>query len=220
MVTVDQENNVWITDVALHQVFKFGPYGGSDLIQLGEAVCPLRSILDFRSINSYFCTLLQFVPGNDDLHFCKPTSVAVTSDSRTFFVSDGYCNSRIVQYRIQNINENGYHTVYKVMTIDKATQSGGTIPQTFYQFIVPHKLTLMEKENLVCVADRENGRVLCFDMTTGQFKKQIYDSNHQERIYSISYPEGEGIVKKSFRTLMMDWRTDIVCSFQVLTCQF
>ncbi len=38
MVTVDSENNVWITDVALHQVFKFGPYGGRDLVKLGEAV--------------------------------------------------------------------------------------------------------------------------------------------------------------------------------------
>ena len=67
---VDKENNVWITDVAMHQVFKFGPYGGPNkapLIELGE----------------------KFVPGSDDLHYCKPTSVAVMSDARTFFVSDG-----------------------------------------------------------------------------------------------------------------------------------
>ena len=46
MVTVDSQNNVWMTDVALHQVFKFGPYGGDHkpLIVLGE----------------------RFVPGSDD----------------------------------------------------------------------------------------------------------------------------------------------------------
>ena len=56
----------------MHQVFKFGPYGGptkEPLIALGE----------------------KFVPGSDNLHYCKPTSVAVMSDARTFFVSDGKC---------------------------------------------------------------------------------------------------------------------------------
>ena len=28
MITVDAGNNVWVTDVALHQVFKFAAYGG------------------------------------------------------------------------------------------------------------------------------------------------------------------------------------------------
>ena len=40
MITVDSQNNVWLTDVALHQVFKFPPYGGDHkpLIKLGEEV--------------------------------------------------------------------------------------------------------------------------------------------------------------------------------------
>ena len=29
MITVDSKNNIWLTDVALHQVFKFAPYGGN-----------------------------------------------------------------------------------------------------------------------------------------------------------------------------------------------
>ena len=29
MLTVDKQNNVWVTDVAMHQVFKFAPYGGN-----------------------------------------------------------------------------------------------------------------------------------------------------------------------------------------------
>ena len=42
-LTVDSQNNVWVTDVALHQVFKFSPYGGNGdtktpLIKLGTEV--------------------------------------------------------------------------------------------------------------------------------------------------------------------------------------
>jgi peptidylamidoglycolate lyase len=76
---VDINNNVWVTDVALHQIFKFHQGGGKALLTLGVA----------------------FMPGNDDDHFCKPTAVAVMSNG-DFFVSDGYCNSRIMKF-----NKNG-----------------------------------------------------------------------------------------------------------------
>jgi len=72
---VDINNNVWVTDVALHQIFKFPQGGGKALLTLG----------------------VSFVPGNDDNHFCKPTAVATMSDG-DFFVSDGYCNSRIIKF--------------------------------------------------------------------------------------------------------------------------
>ena len=39
-----------------------------------------------------------FVPGSDEKHFCQPTSVAVSETTGTFFVADGYCNSRILKY--------------------------------------------------------------------------------------------------------------------------
>ena len=42
----------------------------------------------------------KFVPGSDDSHYCKPTSVAVSQDTNSFFVSDGYCNSRIIKYGV------------------------------------------------------------------------------------------------------------------------
>jgi len=29
MITIDSQNKVWVTDVALHQVFHFQPYGGT-----------------------------------------------------------------------------------------------------------------------------------------------------------------------------------------------
>lgn len=37
-------------------------------------------------------------PGSDQDHFCQPTDVAVDPDTGTIYVSDGYCNSRLVQF--------------------------------------------------------------------------------------------------------------------------
>lgn len=76
-LTIDHEDNAWVTDVALHQVFKFGPHGSNDkpLLTLGTA----------------------FIPGVGDAKFCKPTSVAVLENG-DFFVADGYCNARILKY--------------------------------------------------------------------------------------------------------------------------
>jgi peptidylamidoglycolate lyase len=73
-LTVDEDNNVWVTDVGLHQVFKFSNYGKL-LMKLGEAK----------------------VAGNDLQHFDKPTDVAVNNDG-SFYVSDGYGNNRIIKF--------------------------------------------------------------------------------------------------------------------------
>lgn len=82
--TIDHKNNIWVTDVAMHQVFKFLPI---DLLQnntnLGKPALALGT---------------AFVPGNKENHFCKPTDVAVDRDTEEFFVSDGYCNSRIIKF--------------------------------------------------------------------------------------------------------------------------
>lgn len=52
-LTVDTEGNVWVTDVGLHQAFKYSPKG-KELLVLGEAL----------------------VPGNGETQFCKPTHVS------------------------------------------------------------------------------------------------------------------------------------------------
>jgi peptidylamidoglycolate lyase len=85
---------VWITDVAMHQVFKFA----RDSACVGEPMLTLGE---------------RMVPGADDAHFCKPTDVAVASNG-DFFVADGfdfikvkiifiininrYCNDRIMKF--------------------------------------------------------------------------------------------------------------------------
>lgn len=55
-----------------------------------------------------------------------------------------------------------------------------------YQLWIPHALTLAEDKNLICVADRENGRVLCFDINNGTFKFEINTPLFQ-RIFSVAY---------------------------------
>lgn len=37
-------------------------------------------------------------PGSDSSHFCQPTDVAVDPVTGSIYVSDGYCNSRIIQF--------------------------------------------------------------------------------------------------------------------------
>lgn len=71
---IDKENNIWVTDVALHQIFKFSS-DGTLLLTLGKAQ----------------------VAGNDEEHFNLPTDVAVAEDG-SFYVSDGYGNSRVAKF--------------------------------------------------------------------------------------------------------------------------
>jgi peptidylamidoglycolate lyase len=73
-LTVDNENNIWVTDVGLHQVLKFD-HNGTLKMHVGEAK----------------------VAGNDDTHFNQPTDVAIANDG-SFYVSDGYGNSRVAKF--------------------------------------------------------------------------------------------------------------------------
>ena len=73
-LTIDHEDNVWLTDVGRHQVFKFAP-DGHLLLVLGEAG----------------------VPGSDARHFDMLTDVGVARDG-TFYVSDGYGNTRVLKF--------------------------------------------------------------------------------------------------------------------------
>jgi peptidylamidoglycolate lyase len=73
-LALDPENNIWVTDVGLHQVFKFSP-DGELLLSLGEAG---------RA-------------GDDPAHFNGPTDVAVAADGAVY-VADGYGNARVVKF--------------------------------------------------------------------------------------------------------------------------
>jgi peptidylamidoglycolate lyase len=73
-ITIDQANNVFLTDVGLQQVFKF-THDGKPLLALGE---PRVGAWDAR-------------------HFNQPTDIQIRPDG-TFYVSDGYVNSRVALF--------------------------------------------------------------------------------------------------------------------------
>ncbi len=126
-LTVDHAGNLWLTDVGLHQVFKCSP-SGEVLLTLGEAG----------------------VPGDDASHFNLPTDVAVLPDG-SFYVSDGYQNTRVLKFSATGRFEFQWGT--------KGKGPG--------QFHLPHGITL-DPQGRIIVCDRENERLQVFD-TKGTF---------------------------------------------------
>ncbi|KAM3847240.1 peptidyl-glycine alpha-amidating monooxygenase isoform 5-T7 [Vipera latastei] len=156
-LSIDNNGNYWVTDVALHQVFKLASNGvESPLLTLGSA--------------------LQ--PGSDKFHFCQPTDVAVDPTTGNIYVSDGYCNSRIVQF-----SPNGIF----VMQWGEETSIGHAKPG---QFSIPHSLTLASDFDQLCVADRENGRIQCFKPETGKFVREIRHPSFGREVFAVAYTPG------------------------------
>lgn len=73
-LALDAQDNLWVTDVGLHQVFKLSR-SGEILLTVG----------------------VREEAGNDKGHFDQPTDVAVAADG-AFYVADGYGNSRVVKF--------------------------------------------------------------------------------------------------------------------------
>ena len=59
------------------------------------------------------------------------------------------------------------------------------------EFDIPHSLALDEKNKLLYVADRENGRIQCFD-THGNFRKIIYHKEFGGRLFAVSFSPSNG----------------------------
>uniref|UniRef100_A0A8B9P7N1 Peptidylglycine alpha-amidating monooxygenase n=1 Tax=Apteryx owenii TaxID=8824 RepID=A0A8B9P7N1_APTOW len=155
-LSIDKNGNYWVTDVALHQVFKLGADDKEPLLILGMA--------------------LQ--PGSDKNHFCQPTDVAVDPITGSIYVSDGYCNSRIVQF-----SPNGLY----IKQWGEETSSDGARPG---QFHIPHSLALIPDFSQLCVADRENGRIQCFRLETGEFIREIKHKSFGRELFAVSYVPG------------------------------
>ncbi|XP_027527030.1 peptidyl-glycine alpha-amidating monooxygenase isoform X3 [Neopelma chrysocephalum] len=155
-LSIDKNGNYWVTDVALHQVFKLGTEGKEPLLTLGVA--------------------LQ--PGSDKNHFCQPTDVAVDPITGSIYVSDGYCNSRIIQF-----SPDGLY----VMQWGEESSLGRARPG---QFHIPHSLALIPDFSQLCVADRENGRIQCFRLETGEFTREIKHKSFGRELFAVSYVPG------------------------------
>ncbi|XP_075344806.1 peptidyl-glycine alpha-amidating monooxygenase isoform X3 [Mycteria americana] len=157
-LSIDKNGNYWVTDVALHQVFKLGADDKEPLLILGVA--------------------LQ--PGSDKNHFCQPTDVAVDPITGSIYVSDGYCNSRIIQF-----SPNGLYMMQ--WGEGSETSSGRARPG---QFHIPHSLALIPDFSQLCVADRENGRIQCFRLETGEFIREIKHKSFGRELFAVSYVPG------------------------------
>jgi len=163
-VTVDSHDQLWVTDVGAHQIFKLSPLKANSnqlevLLQLGE----------------------KLQPGSGDYQFCKPASVAVLPDG-DFFVADGYCNSRIIRF-----NKAGVKMYQFGDDMSNSPSFSNLSPQAMY---VVHSLAIVPEEELICAADRENGRILCFSLQSGNLEKVIIDKEFQSTIYAIAHSGG------------------------------
>jgi hypothetical protein len=119
----DPEKHVWVVDDMLNVVYEF-THDGEELVRtLGE----------------------KGVRGDDDKHFARPTDIAFLPDG-TFFVTDGYVNTRVVKF-----DKNG-----------KFLMAWGTKGSGPGQFDLPHSIAIDAKRRIY-VADRSNSRIQIFD---------------------------------------------------------
>src|SRR5713101_3145848 len=119
----DPERHVWVVDDQRQQIFEFTNDGKQLVLTLGEAG----------------------VAGNDDKHFGRPTDIAWLPDG-TFFISDGYVNTRVVKF-----DKNG-----------KFLMTWGTKGNGPGQLDLPHSIDV-DRNRRVYVADRSNSRIQVFD---------------------------------------------------------
>ncbi|RLU25558.1 hypothetical protein DMN91_001714 [Ooceraea biroi] len=180
-LTIDQAGNYWVTDVAMHQVFKFD---AQDVVRHMEESKHARLSSQTGASNALKPSITlgeAFVPGNDGKRFCKPTAVAVHSNG-DFFVSDGYCNSRIIKF-----NKNGERILHwgRHWGIREPIYLQVPPPNAF---LVPHALALASELDYIYVADRENGRISCFFASNGTFHKEYsHPAVIGRKIYSVAY---------------------------------
>jgi len=127
----DPERHVWVVDDSGQQIYEFTHDGKQLVLALGE----------------------PGVGGNDERHFGRPTDIAWLPDG-TFFVSDGYANSRVVKF-----DKNG-----------KYLTSWGTKGTGPGQFNLPHGIDI-DRNRRVYVADAHNSRIQVFD-ENGRFLDQ------------------------------------------------
>ena len=120
----DPDKHVWVVNRDSHRIHKFTRDGKQLVMTLGGL---------FRD------------PGADERHFGLPADIAFLPDG-TFFVADGYLNSRIVKF-----DKNGKYLL--------AWGTNGSGPG---QFKVPHGVAV-DGQRRVYVADRDNNRIQVFD---------------------------------------------------------
>ena len=119
---------MWLVDDGAHAIYKFTRDGKTLVQTIGT---PMQS-------------------GNDATHFARPTDIAWLPDG-TFFVSDGYANTRVVKF-----DKNGKF----LMTWG---QPGNQPNETRPGYMNTVHAIAIDKNRKIYVSDRANSRVQVFD---------------------------------------------------------
>jgi len=146
-IKIDPAGNVWTIDSSTSMVLKFSPEG-KKLMEIDIGGIP--------DLKRAFC-------GATDIAFAK---------SGHLFISDGYCNSRVIEYTPdgKKLKEWG----------EKGTGPG--------QFMNVHAISIAEDGTLY-VADRENGRVQWFDQTG----KYLGEKKFGGQLFSVAAAPDGGV---------------------------
>src|SRR2546426_4768242 len=149
---IGPDGNVWLVDVKGHAVFQF------------DRFARMRMVIT----NSYN------KPGDNDskYFFNEPTGLAFAPDG-SFYVSDGYVNSRVVKYSKEGD--------YLLHWGRKGTGDG--------EFNLVHDVCV-DAQGLVYVADRTNARVQIFD-ANGKFLRKW---THAGSPYGLHYARRENMI--------------------------
>lgn len=187
-ITIDPNNSIWLTDVALHQVFKFTPGSEKPSLTVGHA----------------------FMPGTSNDCFCQPTDVAVAK-SGIFFVADGYCNSRIMKFDkdgkfLAKFGEEGW--IWK-----NGKGSTLAIPHSLALIEEEDVLCVADREHhrVLCVnAGLKNppqfGEIV--SVTNGVYVGRIFGISYANgHLYGIN---GAGSAPAMTQGLTIDWKTSQV----------
>src|SRR6201997_2278997 len=131
-VRVDKDDNIWTVDEGTNMITKFSPEGRV-LMVLGRRPPAVDGAQAFpagpnRPAQKYI--------------FCRPTDVGWDPQGN-IFVSDGYCNNRVVKY-----DKNGRFIA------QAGSEKAGSAPG---EFSLPHGLQVDDRGH-VWVADRSNNR--------------------------------------------------------------
>src|SRR6186997_468627 len=147
-VRVDKDDNIWTVDEGTNLVTKFSPEG-KVLMVLGRRPPPVDGPVVFPAGPNQ--------PSQKYI-FCRPTDVGFDPQGN-IFVSDGYCNNRVVKY-----DKNGRFLA------QAGSEKPGKGPG---EFNLPHGLQVDGQGN-VWVGDRSNFRYQVLDNNLKP--KTIYDN--------------------------------------------
>lgn len=162
-IASDSKGNLWVTDIYLNKVMRL----------------PTSQAIKDKNWTMLRENLIKpdiILRGDRVSEFSGPSEVKIqlegSNGNSIVYVADGYANNRILAF-----DESGTHL------------------KTFGQFDIPtnglvHSLSLIEKRNMVCAADRENKFIYCFnaglDGDLGSMGDFIFKYNYTYgAVYSI-----------------------------------